>query len=68
MGWKDLLLSLGGARGTRESVRQQFRMAMGQSGQETHSLESLRNAVSPNQVNLSRTMMNILSTPSHWGL
>lgn len=35
MGWKDLLLSPGGARGTRESVRQQFRRSLSHSTQGT---------------------------------
>lgn len=36
MGWKDLLLSPGGARGTRESVRQQFKRSLSHSTQGTH--------------------------------
>lgn len=35
MGWKDLLLSPGGPRGTRESVRQQFKRSLSGSMQET---------------------------------
>jgi len=35
MGWKDLLLSPGGSRGTRESVRQQFRRSLSGSAQGT---------------------------------
>lgn len=36
MGWKDLLLSPGGAQGTRESVRQQFRRSLQYSTHSTH--------------------------------